>query len=122
MNRRCFTLLLFILCLPVILFALGDRDVQTEMRQNTMNDETENRIRVTGRVRLVGNEPFTELVITGPEMQWYIEKSEVAGLKNLQQRTVTAEGVETVTQMIFANGLPGGERRTLSQVRIISVN
>jgi hypothetical protein len=42
-------------------------------------------------------------------------------LKDLQYRTVVVEGVETVVELRFANGLSAGERRTLREIKIISV-
>jgi hypothetical protein len=78
-------------------------------------------IYVSGRVRLVGNEPFTELVITGSDMEWYIEENEVYKLKDLHYRTVTVKGVETVIPVRFASGRSAGERRILKDIKIISV-
>jgi len=78
-------------------------------------------IQVTGTVRLVGSAVMPELVITGPEMEWYIEKKEQRKLFDYQQRTVTVKGIETIMALTFANGLPAGERRVLTKVKIISV-
>ena len=78
-------------------------------------------IQVTGIVRLVGSSLLPELVITGTEMEWYIEKEEEYKLKDYQHRTVTIEGVETVIAINFANGYPAGERRSLKNIKIISI-
>ena len=78
-------------------------------------------VRVTGIVRMVGSGFMPEIVITGSEMEWYIEKEEEDKLRDLQYRTVTVEGIETVTNLIFGNGLPAGERRTLKKIKIISI-
>ena len=107
MNRRVF-FLLFLICLAAALPALGGKE----------NDGV---IQVTGRVRLVGSGPMTELVITGPDKEWYIEKKDGQKLKDHQQRTVTVEGVETVTELTFANGRSAGTRRTLSKIKIIKI-
>jgi len=42
-------------------------------------------------------------------------------LHDLQHRTVTVEGVETVTELYFANGLSAGARRELKNIKIIAV-
>jgi len=78
-------------------------------------------VEVTGTVRLVGNAPFYELVITGEEHEWYVAKEDQQKLWDLQQRVVTVEGSETVTRLTFVNGFSAGERRTLKDIKIISV-
>jgi len=78
-------------------------------------------VRVTGTIRLVGSAFMPDLVISGPDMEWYIDREEHQKLFDFQQRTVTIEGVETVMTLTFANGLPAGERRTLKNIKIISV-
>ena len=78
-------------------------------------------VQVTGVVRLVGTAIFPELVITGPDMEWHIEKEEEFILKDLQQQTVTVEGEETVVELKFANGMSAGQRRTLKNIKIIDV-
>jgi len=108
MNRRCvFLSLFFLLCTAAVLPAWGNR-------------EKVNIVRVTGTVRLVGNEPFTEIVISNSDDVWYIPRDERAKLTEYQHRTVTVEGEETVTELKFANGLSAGTRRELRNIRIIS--
>jgi len=79
-------------------------------------------VRVTGVVRLVGNDPFTELQIKNSEMSWYIAEDEKHKLNDFQYRTVTVEGEETVTELKFGNGMSAGTRRDLKNIRIISVD
>jgi hypothetical protein len=79
-------------------------------------------VQVTGVVRLVGSSPFSEIVITGSEAEWYIPRDEQYKLNDLQHQTVKVEGEETVTELKFASGLPAGTRRELKNIRIISVN
>ena len=107
--NRCF-LVLFLLCITALLPAWGNRD-----------READNVVRVTGVVRLVGTGLFPELVITGPEMEWHITPDDEKKLHDLQHRTVTVEGIETVTEMKFANGLSAGTRRGLKNIKIIAV-
>ena len=77
-------------------------------------------VTVTGRVRLVGNAPFSELIITAEKGDWYIERDEEYKLMDLQQQMVTVEGSETVMELKFASGVSAGERRTLKNIKIIS--
>jgi len=78
-------------------------------------------VRVTGLVHLVGNEPFTELVISTEDDGWFIEENEKYKLNNLQYRTVTVTGIENVIELTFASGVLAGERRTLRNIEIIKV-
>ncbi|MCL2127312.1 MAG: hypothetical protein FWH38_03575 [Treponema sp.] len=78
-------------------------------------------IRVSGIVRLVGNDPFYELVITGANNEWYISGGEMHKLESFQNFTVTVEAVETVIPLKYASGRPAGDRRILSDIKIIQV-
>jgi hypothetical protein len=108
--------------------ALAKKEAKTDEEQDNVTPNTgliameqNPLVQVTGRVRLVGNEPFTELVITGENRDWYIEKDEADKLNELQQRTVTVEGIQTVTTLYWAIGLPAGTRYSLKDIRIIEI-
>ena len=79
-------------------------------------------VQVTGIVRLVGSSLFPELVITGTEREWYIIEEDRDKLYELQHRTVTVEGEETVKEMNFASGLSAGIRRELQNIRVITID
>jgi hypothetical protein len=83
--------------------------------------EKDSTVRVTGTVRLVGSSPVSEVVITGQDGQWYIAKEDERKLTDLQYRTVTVEGIETVEELTFANGRSAGKKRTLSKIKIIAI-
>jgi hypothetical protein len=70
---------------------------------------------------MVGSGPLTELVISGEDREWYINKKDEAALRDLQQQTVTVEGIETYADLTFANGFPAGRRYTLSDITIIKM-
>ena len=106
-----FGLLVFCLTLPV--FAFGNREKKTEEKPAA--------VRVTGLVRLVGNAPFSELVISDSENAWYIAEDEYNKLFNFQQQVVTVEGEETVMELTFANGRPAGSRRELRNIKVFPV-
>ena len=99
---------LLFLCLAAFLPARGAKE------KNSV-------IQVTGVVRLVGSGSFPEIVITGEDGEWRIEKEEEFRLRDLQQQVVTVEGEETVVELKFANGMSAGERRTLKNIKIIDV-
>ena len=106
--RKHIALGLLFICLAAALSALG-------------NKEEDAVVQVTGRVRLVGSGPMPEIVISGQERQWYVAKEDSEKLKQLQHRTVTVEGKETVAELKFASGRSAGTRRTLSDIKIIKV-
>ena len=109
MNRTLrITLLILLCCLAAGLPAGG-------------NKEKEPLVQVTGRVRLVGTGPLQELVISGSDNEWYIDKEDRHKLMDFQHRIVTVEGNETVKTIKFANGSNMGERHTLKNIKIISV-
>jgi len=78
------------------------------------------RVRVSGTVRLVGNDPVTSLVITGENREWQIVKNEENKLKHLQQQNVTVRGREYYVDLFFANGTPAGRHYYLKNITVIS--
>ena len=114
MNNRLWPIfLLLLICTAVILPARGLKD-KAGAEQGKL-------VQAAGKVRLVGSDPFPELVITNAEHEWHVAKEEEHKLKDLQHRTVTVEGNETVTELRYANGTPAGQRRDLKNIRIISI-
>ena len=103
-----FLLLLLLSCLAAALPAGGGK-------------EKEPVVQVTGRVRLVGTGPLPELVIRGQDHEWYIDREDRQKLMELQHRTVTVEGNESVRSLKLANGMSAGERHTLKNIKIILV-
>jgi len=114
MNRNFFLVPLF-LCLAASLPAFGAKEKDKAAPAVTV-------IRVTGTVRLVGTANFPELLIDNSQTSWYIAKDETDKLHDLQHRTVTVEGEETVRELKFGNGRSAGIRRDLKNIRIISVD
>jgi len=115
MNRNFFLALLF-LCFAASLSAFGAKEKDSGKTAPAVTV-----IQVTGVVRLVGNANFPELQIKNSEMSWYIAKNEMDKLHDLQHRTVTVEGEETVRELKFANGMSAGTRRDLKNIKIISI-
>jgi hypothetical protein len=76
-------------------------------------------IRVRGRVRLVGSEPFPEILISDENgVDWYPEGREGRALLPYQQRIITVEGQADTLELILANGEYAGVRRILRNIRI----
>jgi hypothetical protein len=116
MNRNFLLVPLFV-CLAASLPAFGAKE---KNKGKTVPAVTV--VRVTGLVRLVGTATFPELIIDNSQMLWYIARDEKYKLHDLQHRTVTVEGEETVTELKFGNGMSAGTRRDLKNIRIISVD
>jgi hypothetical protein len=137
-NRHSLFLCIFFLCLTAVLPAWGRKE-KAETKKNDIKKigveknavekigegETEAieavLVRVTGIVRLVGSEPITEVVITGPDKEWYVSRDDDRLLRELQHRTVTVEGYESVFELRFANGFYAGQRRELKDIKILNV-
>jgi hypothetical protein len=78
-------------------------------------------VEITGIIHLVGNEPFTELVITEEETQtWYIKEESRAILARYQQRNITIRGRVELQEMVLANGRHLGTKRILKDISLIS--
>ena len=136
MNKAsCLVIIPLLFCLTVTLPAWGKKEKGIELQDIYVMDKEleaegpeaeepkaeEKIIQAQGTVRLVGNEPFTNIVISAQNTEWYIEKKDEHLLKNLQHQTVIVEGTETVKKLMFASGIPAGERRTLKDIIIISI-
>ena len=109
MNTNCNRIIfagLFLLCAAAILPAGGKKEKPAV-------------VQITGVVRLVGTVHFPRLVITGTDGEWQVADEEMDKLYDLQHQKVTVEGVETVTELKFANGVSYGERRELRNIKII---
>jgi hypothetical protein len=128
MNRRfrkaaaCFFVLFF--AAGTLVMGLGRRDKKAEEPLNDTIPVPESpeqgvQVRVTGRVRLVANGLFPELVISGVDREWYVEKEDEKALWDFQQQTITVEGMETYRDLTFANGMSAGRRYSLKNIKII---
>jgi hypothetical protein len=79
-------------------------------------------ISVTGRVRLVGNEPFIEFVISdSAQNDFYIERRGEALLLPYQQETVTVEGYLFVYEQMLANGRRIADKKVLRAIKLVTV-
>ncbi|MDR3166777.1 MAG: hypothetical protein LBT93_02440 [Treponema sp.] len=124
--------------LPGSIAAWGKRDVPRE-EQNMADPETskaaihdadggaaafpvEENLQIRGRVRLVGNMPFSRLVISDDaDRDWYLEGEDRELLAPYEQQTLTVIGRTEYEDIILANGQKAGVRRFLRDVRLLSV-
>jgi hypothetical protein len=76
-------------------------------------------VEISGRVRLVGSEPFPDLVITGEDGQdWYPEGPSRQALRSFEQRIIRVRGRVELRELVLANGHSLGFRRFLLDVEI----
>jgi hypothetical protein len=107
------------LMLPFLLSATALMGLGKQDSSEKLKGEKPKTVQVTGRVRLIGSGPGIELVITGTNREWHIDKKDQDILWNLQQQNVTVEGRETSKEMTFANGTSAGTWYYLSDIKII---
>jgi hypothetical protein len=96
--------------------ALGARD--TADGENRGGDTQE--VVVKGRVRLVGTDLFSNLVITDEkDRDWYIAEQDRSLLSGYQQRTVTVKGRPDYRDIVLADGKKAGVRSYLLDIDIV---
>jgi hypothetical protein len=77
-------------------------------------------VEITGLVQLLGNEPFTELVLSDEEGRpWYIAPEDRPLLAGREQQRVRVRGTLELRPLILADGTPVGTRRILRGVSIV---
>jgi hypothetical protein len=77
-------------------------------------------ITLRGRIRLLGNEPFPELVLTDAEgNDWYLDGDAKEKARPYQHRELTLRGRPEYKEMKLANGMSMGIRRFLRAAVIV---
>ncbi|MDR2491626.1 MAG: hypothetical protein LBD20_09525 [Spirochaetaceae bacterium] len=119
-KRRLFCSLLF--CCAGIVFSQDAQPTGALLpEKKTGADMHEKRIYVQGRVRHVGNMPFTEIVITDDnENDWYISNSEKNILEKTSSARITVEGTAYINDIYLADGRYAGLRRRLENIKLIN--
>jgi hypothetical protein len=115
--------------LPVILLALlliaftsgkaGGLDSKDKPDGKNRDRETQEVV-VKGRVRLVGTDLFSGLVVTDEKNQdWYIAEQDHFLLSGYQQRIITVKGRPDYRDIILADGKKAGVRSYLLDIDIV---
>lgn len=77
-------------------------------------------VEVSGRIRLVGSDPFPDLVLTDDQgKDWYIDDASKAVVKGLEQQRVRVSAVVSLKTLKLANGTALPERKILSSVSVL---
>jgi hypothetical protein len=75
---------------------------------------------VTGTIRILGHEPFPELVITDEEgSDWYLDGDIVKEARPYQHQELTVRGRPEYKEMKLANGMSMGTRCFLRDAVIV---
>ena len=122
MNRKNYQKIilaaLFALCFLIPAFSRGRAEKVKEADwENVKNGAT---VRVSGRIRRVGNEPMTSLVITdADDKDWYLDEEGEKLLRMGEQRTVHVKAVVELKEMVLANGKRLNAKRILTGVAVL---
>jgi hypothetical protein len=77
-------------------------------------------ITIRGVIRLLGNEPFPELVLTDSDgSDWYLDGDAKEKTRPYQHREITLRGQPEYKEMTLANGMSMGMRRFLRDAVIL---
>ena len=117
-NRFVVCCLLF--CCAGMLFAQNSQREGAAPDKKIGTDMNGNHVYVQGRVRQVGNMPFTEIVITDDdENDWYISAKEKNILENITSARITVEGTAYINEIYLADGRYVGLRRRLENIKLV---
>jgi hypothetical protein len=106
------------------LCALGGREPDRPPEEEEAPPESaptpEELLTVRGRIRLLGNEPFPEPVLTDDEGgDWYLDGDVREQVKPWQRRELTLRGRPEYREIKLANGMSLGVRRFLRDAVIV---
>jgi hypothetical protein len=103
-----------LLLIPLAAWSLGSRQ-ETALVSGQI-------VEVTGTLRLVGNMPFPQTVVTDKEEQdWYIGEEDKPLFAGLERRVLRVRGTVELVEMRLADDTVIGVRRILKNPRIIAV-
>ena len=112
---------IFVLLLVGTDFASGlsNREVRIVSGEDASEARDGDRVEVEGRVRLVGSEPFSDLVITDDfGNDWYVAEDRGV-LGSLEQQRVIVQADIRRRRMTLANGRELGQRLELYDIVVI---
>lgn len=107
--------------------ALGRKDKAVDESQSQAAElesaqelKTGDLVTVSGRVRLVGSDPFGELVISDENGQdWYLDDEGKELLQNYEQRTATISGYLVLEERVLADGRKLKDRYRLTRISLL---
>ena len=80
-------------------------------------------VTVSGIVRRVGTDPFSELIITdADETDWYITAGDRGLFDRLENRRVVVTGTLKLRRMILADGRELSPRRELYGIEVLEID
>jgi hypothetical protein len=127
--KRVMIIFCFCACLfPAAAFAFGERDTSPDGRdtaailsepQAWSGAKDGQTVEVSGLVRLVGNEPFTDLLISDTDgHDWYIDSASRSLMAGLEQQHAAVRATLSLQPMTLADGTKLETRRILKNITI----
>jgi hypothetical protein len=105
------------------LFSSGKKEaLSAEQKAARLYDTVQSgqTVELTGKIRLVGSEPFPELVLSDDGgHDWYIDRESRGSVSGYEQRSVTVRGKVELKEMVLADGRSLGYRRILSKLVLL---
>jgi hypothetical protein len=112
---------LVVLCfVPALLFSSGKKEASSGEPGNLYDTVRSGQtVELNGKIRLVGSEPFPELVLSDDDgNDWYIARESRGAVSGYEQRGVTIRGKVELKEMVLAGGRSLGYRRILSVLTV----
>jgi|GEM_PF-5289899 len=114
MNKNKFLkiTLIFLLCAALIIFTaartnnINDNKYSSIENSSNIDGGSSGEVELSGRLRIIGNEPFSEFVVTHEDKTDYyikVDKSEKTSLYPLQGKKVTVFGYLKVERNRYPN-------------------
>ena len=116
-NKIFLFCLLFVMVAPS-LFSRGLSEKKQADWDTVKNGE---KVQVSGHIRLVGNAPFSQFILTDETgRDWYFDQENPIPLNSFDQSEITVKGTARIKEMVLADGSKQEPRRILTDLEIIS--
>jgi hypothetical protein len=116
-SKTTLLLAIFLLCVLSSSYSFGKKEKTSSNWETVQNNQ---KVTVTGKVRLVGNEPFAEYVIADEnDKQWYIDDESKEKILFKEQNKIVVTAIAQRKKMILANGRELEDKRVLTIINII---
>jgi hypothetical protein len=112
---------LFLTALLTVLafYAMGSGTDADEGGGERMKEKSGKKLTVSGKVRVTGSMPYTELVIGEGGDVWFVGENERDKLSRYMGKTITVTGKAFYIEMVLANGKKAGIKRVLKDIKIV---
>jgi hypothetical protein len=109
--------------LLVLLLLLGETGIVLPFgsKEKALSEAKDSRpIEISGVLRLVGNEPFTRLVVSGEDgKDYFLHNSEKETLRRFIGSKIRVKGTLIITKILTADGKDLGDEYNLDNMEIV---